>query len=421
MFDQQIREMQTLLEQNESMKRLYIDTMIKYLTELEDKCRKERRIFLNEQSIKLGRVTTVRQGTKVVDMWEEGEAIIKLQTRLREIQLEREEIEKLKKRSKSKRGANSSAAHQANKMLPPPAPYDGYGRGNLTSGGLPLVNENSEFDFEESEFNNIDKNEQREIYQFKCKLFDNEERRIREQIQVLEKEKSSYLIEFKRIRDEEQSKYCGIHRSKTFTVLNDKYLILSILGKGGFSEVYKAFDLENCREVACKIHHFDDSWTDQVKDDYIKHALRENEIHKELNNRRVVKHYDTVEIDHNSFSTILELCSGPDLYNYLKENKQIQEKEAKLIISQILSGLKYLTDQKQKIIHYDLKPQNIIFHNGEVKITDFGLCKIIEENQDKIELTSQGVGTYWYQAPECFNQSKNPQITQKVSTPQGVH
>lgn len=216
------------------------------------------------------------------------------------------------------------------------------------------------------------------------------------------------MIEFKRIRDEEQSKYCGIHRSKTFTVLNDKYLILSILGKGGFSEVYKAFDLENCREVACKIHHFDDSWTDQVKDDYIKHALRENEIHKELNNRRVVKHYDTVEIDHNSFSTILELCSGPDLYNYLKENKQIQEKEAKLIISQILSGLKYLTDQKQKIIHYDLKPQNIIFHNGEVKITDFGLCKIIEENQDKIELTSQGVGTYWYQAPECFNQSKNP-------------
>ena len=34
-----------------------------------------------------------------------------------------------------------------------------------------------------------------------------------------------------------------------------------------------------------------------------------------------MKHHDTVEIDHNSFCTILELCSGPDLYNYLKENK----------------------------------------------------------------------------------------------------
>ena len=65
------------------------------------------------------------------------------------------------------------------------------------------MNENSEFDFEESEFNNIDKNEQREIYQFKLKLFENEERRIKEQLQMLEKEKSSYLIEYKRIRDEE--------------------------------------------------------------------------------------------------------------------------------------------------------------------------------------------------------------------------
>ena len=143
----------------------------------------------------------------------------------------------------------------------PPVPTDAFG-GPKQNGGLPLINENSEYDFEESEFNNIDKNEQREIYQFKQKLFDNEEKRIKEQLYMLEKEKCTYLVEYKRIRDEEQSKYCGIHRSKTFTVLNDRYLILSILGKGGFSEVYKAFDLENCREVACKIHHFDDSWND---------------------------------------------------------------------------------------------------------------------------------------------------------------
>ena len=148
--------MQQMLETNESMKRIYTDTLIKYLTELEDKNRKERRIFLNEQSIKLGRVSTVRQGTKVVDMWEEGEAIIKLQTRLREIQLEKEEIEKLKKRAKSSKRNNASV-----KIQPPPVPLDAFGRSTL---GLPLVNENSEFDFEESEFNNIDKNEQREIY-----------------------------------------------------------------------------------------------------------------------------------------------------------------------------------------------------------------------------------------------------------------
>jgi tousled-like kinase len=150
------------------------------------------------------------------------------------------------------------------------------------------------------------------------KIYDNEERRLKEELHLLEKEKIYYLQEFKRMRDEEFSKYCGINSKNMFTVLKDRYMILSVLGKGGYSEVYKAYDLESCREVACKIHHFDNSWSDQIKDNYIKHAIRENEIHKDLNHRRVVKQFDTVEIDHNEFCTILELCSGPDLYFYLK-------------------------------------------------------------------------------------------------------
>lgn len=150
---------------------------------------------------------------------------------------------------------------------------------------------------------------------------------------MLDKEKCLYLQEYKRLKDEEFSKYCGINSKKKYSILAKKYLILSLLGKGGYSEVYKAFDLENCREVACKIHHFDDTWNENIKENYIKHALRENEIHKDLVNRRVVRQFDTVEIDHNSFCTILELCSGPDLYCYLKQHRQIPEKEAKLIIS----------------------------------------------------------------------------------------
>lgn len=92
-----------------------------------------------------------------------------------------------------------------------------------------------------------------------------------------------------------------------------RYLILRLLGKGGYSEVYKAFDLDACKEVACKIHRFQHDWSEAMKANYIRHALREDEIHKSLNHRRVVKHFDTVEISSNSFCTVLELCSGPDL------------------------------------------------------------------------------------------------------------
>lgn len=65
-----------------------------------------------------------------------------------------------------------------------------------------------------------------------------------------------------------------------------------------------------------------------------------------------------------------------------------------------------------KIIHYDLKPQNILFHDGIVKLVDFGLCKIVDNNETRIELTSQGSGTYWYLPPETFDNS--PKISNKV-------
>lgn len=74
----------------------------------------------------------------------------------------------------------------------------------------------------------------------------------------------------------------------------------------------------------------------------------------------------------------------------------------------------YLNKGGQKIIHYDLKPQNILFHNGEIKISDFGLSKVVDEYSDNIELTSQGVGTYWYLPPECFGRHQRVQISSKV-------
>jgi len=81
-----------------------------------------------------------------------------------------------------------------------------------------------------------------------------------------------------------------------------------------------------------------------------------------------------------------------------------------------------MNEQKQRIIHFDLKPGNVIYHQGCAaafklvscsaqmnshfhavlvlagrvwKLTDFGLSKIVEEHHEMIELTSQGAGTYW--------------------------
>lgn len=52
--------------------------------------------------------------------------------------------------------------------------------------------------------------------------------------------------------------------------------------------------------------------------------------------------------------------------------------------------------------------------NNQIKITDFGLCKVLENDETKLELTSQGVGTYWYLPPECFQTDEKPNISSKV-------
>lgn len=56
-------------------------------------------------------------------------------------------------------------------------------------------------------------------------------------------------------------------------MLNDRYLLLMLLGKGGFSEVHKAFDLKEQRYVACKVHQLNKDWKEDKKANYIKYVL----------------------------------------------------------------------------------------------------------------------------------------------------
>jgi tousled-like kinase len=138
-------------------------------------------------------------------------------------------------------------------------------------------------------------------------------------------------------------------------------LLRSLLGKGGFSEVWKAYDLVELREVAVKIHQLDPRWSDAKKESFTKHVSREYEIHRGVRHPRIVSLFDVFEIDINSFATVLECCHGTDLDTLLKERRTLPEAEARAILLQILVGMQYLSQpsadgSRQGIIHYDLKP-----------------------------------------------------------------
>ncbi|MEE6521465.1 hypothetical protein FKM82_019689, partial [Ascaphus truei] len=223
-----------------------------------------------------------------------------------------------------------------------------------------------------------------------------EEAEIQAELERLERVRNLHIRELKRINNEDNSQF------KDHPTLNERYLLLHLLGRGGFSEVYKAFDLYEQRYAAVKIHQLNKSWRDEKKENYHKHACREYRIHKELDHPRIVKLYDYFSLDTDTFCTVLEYCEGNDLDFYLKQHKLMTEKEARSIVMQIVNALRYLNEIKPPIIHYDLKPGNILLVDGtacgEIKITDFGLSKIMDDDSygvDGMDLTSQGAGTYW--------------------------
>ena len=246
-----------------------------------------------------------------------------------------------------------------------------------------------------------------------CLLKEKEE--LCETLKKLEADKYLYLYKQNLFNQEKICTFSPL-KKEGLPFLNERYQILELIGKGGYSEVYKAYDTYNHKFIACKLIQINENWPQEIKQSYIKHTIRENLILQNLNHKKIVKLYDTLEINDNSFCNILEYCSGPDLSLYIRKNGgSISEQIAKIIITQILQALIYLNNLTKKIIHYDLKPENILFDSDmNIKITDFGLAKIIEPNTEFVQLTSQGVGTYWYLPPECFEENKNIEINSKV-------
>lgn len=84
--------------------------------------------------------------------------------------------------------------------------------------------------------------------------------------------------------------------------------------------------------------------------------------------------FDTFILDNNTFVTVLEFCEGSDLDMHIKTYQRIPEKEARNIISQVFSGLKYLnTGTDKKIIHFDLKVRFTASHNAAAMTDSFDI------------------------------------------------
>ncbi|MFK7849109.1 MAG: protein kinase [Rhodothermales bacterium] len=183
----------------------------------------------------------------------------------------------------------------------------------------------------------------------------------------------------------------------------DGHRIDDVLGRGGMGIVFKAENLELSRTVALKIIN-----PALAQDDsFLRRFRAEARALAQIHHPNIVIVYDFRSFD-MGFYISMEYVKGPTLADYLEEKGPVPWKEALYLTKQMLSAFHYA--HSCGVIHRDIKPRNILLaKNNVVKITDFGLAKILQEGKRTTDttVTMATGGTIHYMPPEQIRGLRN--------------
>ena len=175
-------------------------------------------------------------------------------------------------------------------------------------------------------------------------------------------------------------------------ILNGRYEIIELIGRGGMAYVYKARDLKLNRFVAVKILR--EEYTENEQ--FIKKFDRESQSAAGLSDPNIVSVYD-VGVDGDVYFIVMEYVDGITLKQYLIKKGRLDYEEATNFIIDVAEALQCA--HEHGIIHRDIKPQNIMLTADMTpKVTDFGIARAITSST--ITMTNQTMGSVHYISPE---------------------
>ena len=184
------------------------------------------------------------------------------------------------------------------------------------------------------------------------------------------------------------------------SVLDGRYRVDSILGKGGMGRVYKGEHTGIGRAVAIKVLHADLGRNKEATQRFQREALASGR----LDHPNIVGVTDFGQLEDGCLYLVMEALEGEGLGTRLEREKRIPWVEATEIMRGVLAGLRHA--HERNVIHRDIKPDNIFIarKDGEqiVKILDFGIAKLLAGTGDDPATTRAGltVGTPAYLSPE---------------------
>jgi serine/threonine protein kinase len=190
------------------------------------------------------------------------------------------------------------------------------------------------------------------------------------------------------------------------SILASKYEILSLLGRGATTSVYKAHDNELQRFVAIKILRTDSVFNEQL----IRRFKQECETLALLRHTNIVQLYDSGVNESDQPFLVMEFVDGISLKQLIETDNNIEVTKALKIFVQICAALS--AAHEKGIVHRDMKPANVMLAKGAngddfVKVLDFGVAKLVVQSETFQTKTQTGemLGTLLYMSPEqCLEQ-----------------
>ncbi len=176
-------------------------------------------------------------------------------------------------------------------------------------------------------------------------------------------------------------------------VIEGKYRIERLLGKGGMGAVFLAHDLTLEREVAIKVLPPDVAQDDQV----VRRFQQEAKTAAKLDHPNIIPIY-RVESEGGLNYFVMKYVSGTSLEDLLEKKEPLPVPEIQRILWEAACALGHA--HQRGVVHRDVKPANIMFdHDGRVMLTDFGISKALQAATG-FTATGMIIGTPHYMAPE---------------------
>jgi serine/threonine-protein kinase len=192
-------------------------------------------------------------------------------------------------------------------------------------------------------------------------------------------------------------------------IYGGKYRVLGLIGQGGMGAVYEGEDITQHRRVAIKTLRAELAGHTQT----LQRFEREAEAASRVGSEHIVEMIELGALPDGTRFMVMEFLEGMTLRARLKERGRLPAEEAARIIVDLLEGL--AAAHAAGIVHRDLKPANVFLlrsHKGQadfVKLLDFGVSKVNEDDAAKLRLTGTGIvlGTPHYMSPEQAKGSRD--------------